>query len=60
MVKDRMEITRAEAIKLQCIECFGYQKNMVSKCTDMGCPLFPFRLGPGRTEQIDTPVRTGK
>lgn len=31
------------AIRAQCTECMGYQKNEVSKCTAPLCPLFPFR-----------------
>lgn len=56
---DRDKITRAQAIKLQCIECMGYQKSLVKDCPDYGCPLWPFRKGSGQ-EHTDVPIRTNK
>jgi hypothetical protein len=55
----RDKITRAQAIKLQCIECMGYQKSLVKDCPDVGCPLWPFRKGYGQ-ESTEIPVRTNK
>lgn len=55
----RDKITRAQAIKLQCIECMGYQKSLVKDCPDTACPLWPFRMGKGQ-EHTDTPIRTNK
>lgn len=52
----RDKIARAQAIKLFCIECMGYQKSMVKKCTDQACPLWPFRTGAGQ-EHTDVPIR---
>ena len=31
------------AIKMFCIECFGYERNEVTCCTDTGCPLYRYR-----------------
>lgn len=59
-IRDRMSYTRAEVIKLQCIECMNYQKGLVNKCSDFSCPLWPYRLGPGRTQIIDIPMRGTK
>lgn len=53
---ERDKITRAQAIKLQCIECMGYQKTLVKDCPDQQCPLWPFRKGFGQ-EHTDIPVR---
>ena len=52
----RDKITRAQAIKLQCIECMGFQKSLVKDCSDQQCPLWPFRKGYGQ-EHTDTQIR---
>jgi hypothetical protein len=52
----RDKITRAQAIKLMCIECMGFQKSLVKDCTDLQCPLWPYRKGFGQ-EHTDTQVR---
>lgn len=31
------------AIKCQCLECVGYVKDEVIRCTDLACPLYMFR-----------------
>jgi hypothetical protein len=31
------------AIKSFCLECVGYQREEVKLCTDLGCPLYPYR-----------------
>ena len=31
------------AIKAQCLECVGWVRNEVKLCTDLGCPLYPYR-----------------
>lgn len=31
------------AIKAQCLECVGWIREEVEKCTDLGCPLYPYR-----------------
>lgn len=53
---ERDKITRAQAIKLMCIECMGFQKSMVKDCCDPACPLWPFRKGYGQ-EHTDIPIR---
>ena len=35
-------------IKSFCYECMGYVRAEVAACTDLGCPLYPYR--PGRTK----------
>ena len=45
---NRDTITRAKAIRLQCIECMGYQGKEVPHCTSDLCPLFPYRLGTNK------------
>jgi hypothetical protein len=52
----RDKITRAQAIKLFCIECMGFQKSYVKDCTDPACPLWPFRTGKGQ-EHTDINIR---
>ena len=54
---DRMDITRSEAIKIFCQDCMGWQKHYVKDCTDLECALWPYKLGQGRTEKLDTPIR---
>jgi hypothetical protein len=52
----RDKITRAQAIKLFCIECMGFQKSLVKDCTDQQCPLWPYRRGFGQ-EHTDFGIR---
>lgn len=33
----------AAAVKSFCIECVGYDRSEVTRCTAEGCPLFPYR-----------------
>jgi len=32
-----------------CFECMGYQREEVKICTDLGCPLYPYRPTTGIT-----------
>lgn len=32
-----------QAIKMQCAECVGYDRNEITNCTDIGCPLYNYR-----------------
>ena len=41
--KSKSGKSRTAAMKMQCIECCGYNLSEVHKCTDHGCPLFEFR-----------------
>ena len=34
-----------KAIRAKCIDCCGDQISEVRKCTAMGCPLWPYRMG---------------
>ena len=34
---------RADAVRLHCIECMGWQASEVKRCTATGCVLFPYR-----------------
>ena len=52
----RDKITRAQAIKLFCIECMGFQKSLVKDCCDPQCPLWPYRKGYGQ-EHTDFQIR---
>ena len=31
------------AVKGHCLECVGWQKEEVRLCTDLACPLYPYR-----------------
>ena len=33
------------AVKAKCRDCCGHDRSEVRKCTAVGCPLWPFRLG---------------
>lgn len=35
--------SRKAAMKAFCAECVQWQINEVEKCTDVGCPLYPYR-----------------
>ena len=37
------------AISSFCLECVGYQREEVKLCTDLGCPLYPYRPIKGIT-----------
>jgi len=43
----RVRLTRAEAIRANCIECMNFQVGEVNKCTNERCALWPFRRGTG-------------
>jgi hypothetical protein len=51
----RDKITRAQAIKIFCIMCMGYQKSLVKDCPDQQCPLWSYRKGHGQ-EHTDTKI----
>ena len=56
-IPERMSITRSDAIRYQCIECMGFQPKSVRACTDQACALWPYRLGPGQTQQTEAVMR---
>lgn len=35
--------SRKAAMRVFCLECCGWQVNEVFECTDVGCPLYPYR-----------------
>ncbi len=35
--------SKTAAVKAQCLECVGWQRAEVTRCTDDGCPLFNVR-----------------
>jgi hypothetical protein len=34
-----------KAIRAKCLDCCCYQETEVRKCTAVGCPLWPYRMG---------------
>jgi hypothetical protein len=40
-----VRLTPSKAIRLNCIECMGFQPRLVKECSSDLCPLYPFRLG---------------
>lgn len=40
--------SRKAAIKAFCLECVGYIRVEVRNCSDVGCPLHPYRPGQKR------------
>jgi hypothetical protein len=45
--------TRSVAIRLKCIDCSARELAEVRKCEIRDCPLWEYRLGPGRTEPLE-------
>jgi len=37
---NKRKSSRKSAIRLQCLECCGYDPNEVKLCTDTECPLY--------------------
>lgn len=35
--------SRKAAMRIFCLECCGYEIREVFLCTDLGCPLYPYR-----------------
>lgn len=46
-----VEGSKAAAIKAQCLECMGWSRSEVTRCTDMGCPLWTVRPFQEESEQ---------
>lgn len=36
-------LVRSRAIKEKCMNCCGWQRNEVARCTSYSCPLWPYR-----------------
>jgi len=39
------ELSPLKAVKSHCLECTGYEYQETKNCTDLKCPLYPYRLG---------------
>ena len=46
-MESRIDITRAKAIRLFCIDCSGGSLKEVRLCPKIKCHLYPFRMGRG-------------
>jgi hypothetical protein len=44
------------AIKSFCLECVGWQREEIKLCTDLGCPLYPYRPTGGHYRVIHPKV----
>lgn len=44
-----MKIGMAKAIRLHCLDCSGFYEADVRNCELKNCPLYPYRMGPGRS-----------
>ena len=40
-----------QAIKAQCLECVGYERDEIPRCSDTGCPLYYYRPFQKRLRQ---------
>lgn len=45
-------LTRGQAMKAQCYVCNGEEESKAD-CQGVSCPLYPFRLYPGRKSRQD-------
>jgi len=53
----RPRLNRAKAIREHCLECMGYQCQLVNRCQDRACALWEWRRGEGSPEWTMTPLR---
>jgi hypothetical protein len=44
--------TKAEAIKLKCLDCCCYQLNEVRLCPSVDCPLWRYRMGKEEKDEL--------
>lgn len=47
-----------QAIKLQCLECVGYERDEITRCTDTGCALYHYRPFQGRLRHAPQSCQT--
>jgi len=40
-----VNLTPLKAIRYHCLECVGFNKEEVERCTCPLCPLYPYRMG---------------
>lgn len=45
-------LTRAEAIRLKCLDCCVYQASEVRLCTCTNCPLWRYRKGREEKDEL--------
>lgn len=57
-LKRREDITRAQAIRLKCLNCVCFIPSEVRKCHIEECALWPYRMGKGY-EHTDAQVDIG-
>jgi hypothetical protein len=54
--------SRKAAMRAFCLECCGYEIREVFLCTDLRCPLYPYRprsrVSQGATESIPQPLES--
>ena len=43
--------SRAAAIRLFCLQCYGGNRAEVRRCTEYTCPLWPYRMGQGMEDR---------
>ena len=55
-----VRLTPRSAIKAQCLECMGWQRAEVARCTSTLCPLYPFRRGNAHSGKVGRPRRPKK
>jgi len=53
----RLVLNRADAIREFCRECQGFSLHEINRCTDLPCPLWEWRRGPGGPERSETLLR---
>ena len=41
----RQHLTPVNSIRLKCIECMGGQRHLIKTCSEISCPLYPYRMG---------------
>lgn len=49
-----------QAIKMQCAECTGYDRDEITNCSDLACPLYKYRpfAGIRRRQSPSTKAKT--
>ncbi len=51
--------SRKDAIKAFCLMCFCWQKEEVRQCTDLACPLYPYRAYTEAENHSDNRISFG-
>jgi len=46
-----------KAIRAKCVNCSGHQHKEIRLCTVLDCELWPYRMGKGKVEPVEsTPI----